>query len=160
MGKLLSDRDARRMEAMLRWYESRIDIRYQRRRRHGGGGGGREIHNAFCKAAAGAGSTIACYLDADLIAWASGTTYSKGDWVEVSGTDYKSLHDNNLGNAVTDAAWWESGTNTITVTIEIVGGSALNSALPRLEDGTRLSVWNDGGTWRNAGNPFQTSGDC
>jgi len=48
----------------------------------------------------------------------------------------------------------------ITVTIEICGGSNLNAALPRLEDGTLLTVWNDAGTWRNAGNPFQASGDC
>ena len=48
----------------------------------------------------------------------------------------------------------------ITVTISIAGGSDLNSALPRLEDGTLLTVWNDAGTWRNAGNPFQASGPC
>ena len=48
----------------------------------------------------------------------------------------------------------------ITVNIEIVGGSNLNAALPRLADGTLITVWNDGGTWRNAGNPFQASGDC
>ena len=48
----------------------------------------------------------------------------------------------------------------ITVNCEIVGGSNLNAALPRLEDGTLLAVWDDAGTWRNAGNPFQASGDC
>lgn len=48
----------------------------------------------------------------------------------------------------------------ITVNIAIVGGSNLNAALPRLTDGALLTVWNDGGTWRNAGNPFQASGDC
>lgn len=48
----------------------------------------------------------------------------------------------------------------ITVTISIVGGVDLNGALPRIENGTLLTVWNDAGTWRNAGNPFQASGPC
>ncbi len=74
-----------------------------------------QLHNAFAKAAAGAGSTIVCYLDSD-------------------------SHD------VDDE---------ITVAISIVGGVNLNSALPRLTDGALLTVWDDEGTWRNAGNPFQ-----
>ena len=76
------------------------------------------IHKAYAKVAAGAGSTIVCFLD-----------------VDATGEE-------------------------ITVNIEIVGGSDLNAALPRLEDGTLITVWNDDGTWRNAGNPFQTSGPC
>ncbi len=79
-----------------------------------------DIHKAYAKAAAGAGSTIVCFLGSDS----------------------------------------EDPDDEITVNCEIVGGSDLNSALPRLEDGTRITVWNDGGTWRNAGNPFQASGPC
>lgn len=47
----------------------------------------------------------------------------------------------------------------ITVNCEIVGGSALNSAIPRLEDGDRLTVWNDAGTWRCT-TIFQATTDC
>ncbi len=115
-GFLLSERDKNRVQRMLRWWDKRVDIRYQRRRRHGGGG--TVLHNAYAKAAAGVGTTIVCFLDTD----------ATGD--------------------------------EITVTISIAGGSDLNSALPRLEDGTLLTVWKDGDTWRNAGNPFQASGDC
>ncbi len=77
-----------------------------------------EPRKAYAKAAAGAGSTIVCYLDTD-------------------GTGEE-----------------------ITVNVEIVGGSALNAAFPRLENGTLLTVWDDNGTWRNAGNPFQATGEC
>lgn len=48
----------------------------------------------------------------------------------------------------------------ITVTIEIANGSDLNEAFPVLSDGTLLTVWNDAGTWRNAGNPFIGNEDC
>lgn len=113
---LLSERDHGRIQKMLRWWDKQVDTRYQRRRRHGRGG--TLLHNAYAKAAAGAGNTIVCFLDTD----------ATGD--------------------------------EITVTISIAGGSDLNSALPRLENGTLLTVWNDGGTWRNAGNPFQASGPC
>lgn len=119
MPKILSDRDAAEIEAMLRWWRSHTDTRYQRRRRHGGGRGtGTQLHKAYAKAAAGSGNTIVCYLDTD-------------------GTGEE-----------------------ITVTISIAGGSDLNSALPRLLDGTLLTVWKDGDTWRNAGNPFMVSGPC
>ncbi len=121
MGKILSDRDAARVQEVLRWFDSDTDTRYQRRRRHGRGGGrggSSRNRNAYAKAAAGAGTTIVCFLDTD----------ATGD--------------------------------EITVTISIAGGSDLNSALPRLEDGTLLTVWNDAGTWRNAGNPFQHSKEC
>ena len=117
-GFLLSERDAGELQKMLRWWKKRVDVRYQRRRRHGGGRGGTVLHNAYAKAAAGAGTTIVCFLDTD----------ATGD--------------------------------AITVTISIAGGSNLNYALPRLEYGTLLTVWKDGDTWRNAGNPFQASGPC
>lgn len=117
MPKILSDTDAAELEAMLRWWRSNTDVRYQRRRRHGRGGGGTRHRKAYAKAAAGAGNTIVCYLDTD-----------------------------------------ETG-DEITVTISIVAGSNLNSALPRLENGTLLTVWNDAGTWRSI-MTFQASGDC
>ena len=113
---LLSERDHGRLQKMLRWWDKQVDIRYQRRRRHGGRG--TRLHNAYAKAAAGAGNTIVCFRD-------------------------------------TDATGVE-----ITVTISIAGGSNLNAAFPRLLDGTLLTVWKDGDTWRNAGNPFQATGDC
>jgi len=52
----------------------------------------------------------------------------------------------------------------ITVYCDIVGWSppetpALNSALPRLEDGTPLTVWNNNGTWHCL-TLFQVSRDC
>ena len=165
MPKILSDRDAAELEAMLRWWRGRTDIRYQRRRRHGQGGGGvggagARPRKAYAKTAAGSGNTIVCYLDTDLEAYSSTKTYSAGEWVEDSGTEYKSLLDNNVNNPLSSSDWWEAGTISITVNIEIVGGSDLNSTLPRLEDGTLLTVWNDAGTWRNSGNPFQASGGC
>lgn len=49
--------------------------------------------------------------------------------------------------------------NTVTVNCEIVGGTALNSAIPRLEDGDRLTVWLDGDTWRCT-TIFQATTDC
>ncbi len=80
-------------------------------------GTGTPIRKAYAQAAAGAGSTIACFLDTD----------TTGD--------------------------------SITVTCEIVGGSALNAALPRLADGTMVSVWDDAGIWRSI-MTFQASGPC
>lgn len=47
----------------------------------------------------------------------------------------------------------------VTVQCEIAGGSTLNNAITRLEDGTRLTVWNDNGTWRPF-YPFQATSDC
>jgi len=48
----------------------------------------------------------------------------------------------------------------ITVECEIVGGTALISAVPRLEVGKLLWVTNDSGTWRHVGIPFNGSEDC
>ena len=47
----------------------------------------------------------------------------------------------------------------VTVDCEVVGGSSLNAAIPRLEDGDRLTIWNDNGTWRPF-YPFQATKDC
>jgi hypothetical protein len=47
----------------------------------------------------------------------------------------------------------------ITVLCDICGGTDLNSAFPRLADGTPIAVWNDGGTWRCL-TVFQTSETC
>lgn len=47
----------------------------------------------------------------------------------------------------------------ITVTCEIVGGSDLNSAIPRLENGDLIHVYYDAGTWTSI-MTFQASGDC
>jgi hypothetical protein len=47
----------------------------------------------------------------------------------------------------------------ITVTCEICGGTALNAAFPRLENGDRLFVIEDGTTWR-ALQIFQATETC
>jgi hypothetical protein len=49
--------------------------------------------------------------------------------------------------------------DTVNVVCEVAGGTNLNAALPRLADGTMISVWNDNGTWRSV-MTFQASGDC
>lgn len=48
----------------------------------------------------------------------------------------------------------------VTVSCDIVNGSALNSAIPRITDGDAITVYYDnGGTWRCT-TTFQTSEDC
>ncbi len=48
----------------------------------------------------------------------------------------------------------------VTVECEVVGGDGvLNSAFTRLENGSRLTIWNDNGTWRPF-YPFQATSDC
>ncbi len=121
MAQLLSDRDAARLQDMLRWYDNHVDIRYQRRRLHGrGGGGGTTLHKAYAKAAAGAAGYIVCYLDSDS----------------------------------------HVAADEVTVYCEVAGGTNLNAAFPLLADGDMITVWQDGDTWRNAGNPFIASQDC
>jgi len=63
----VSERDYRRLQTMLRWYESVGKNLTQQLRRRGGisDGGGAVTHKAYAKAAAGAGTTIVCYLDTD-----------------------------------------------------------------------------------------------
>ncbi len=65
MPKILSDRDAARIERMLREWESNTDTRYQRRRRHGQGGGAKP-RIAFSESAAAANTDpFTCFLDTD-----------------------------------------------------------------------------------------------
>ena len=47
----------------------------------------------------------------------------------------------------------------IPVSCEVVGGTNLNAAIPRLENGDRITVWKDGSTWRST-MTFQASEDC
>lgn len=47
----------------------------------------------------------------------------------------------------------------VTVNCPICGGSALNTAIPRLADGSLIMVWNDAGTWRSV-MTFQATEDC
>ncbi len=47
----------------------------------------------------------------------------------------------------------------ITVTCEVIGGTALNSVVPRLGTGIMIPVWDDSGTWRPFF-PYQTSENC
>ncbi len=76
-----------------------------------------DIHLAYAKAAAGAASTIDCYLDVD-----------------------------------------ETGTE-VTVTCSISGGTTLNSAIPRLDNGDLIFVTQIGGTWYCL-TTFQATEDC
>ena len=68
---VLSERDYRRFQELLRWYERNKRPKPPQLRRRGktggGGGGGASVHKAYCKADAGTGTTIVCYLDTDLI---------------------------------------------------------------------------------------------
>lgn len=64
---LLSSKDSRRVEEAIRKVEARaraIQPYYRRRGRTAPGSKGK-IHLAYCKAAAGSGATIQCYLDTD-----------------------------------------------------------------------------------------------
>ena len=66
---LLSDRDSRRVQEAIRRVEARaraIQPFYRRRGRTAPRKAeGSDIHLAYCKAAAGSGATIQCYLDTD-----------------------------------------------------------------------------------------------
>ena len=59
----------------------------------------------------------------------------------------------------TDSATGITHGAEVTVLCEIVGSSALNAAIPRLEDGVMLPVWSDSGVWRPFF-PFQGTEDC
>ncbi len=67
MAKVLSDRDAAALEAMLRWWKANTDVRYQRRRHkaNAAGGAGSKVRKAFVRAAVESGTTLLCYLDED-----------------------------------------------------------------------------------------------
>lgn len=145
---LLSARDAARLERVIRTVESQTDTRYQRRRRHGQGGrGGGGGVLAYCKTDAPDSDEIAAYLKADLLVWDNTETYQTNAWVEVGGTDYKSLQDDNLKHAVTDSGWWESGTKSVTVRCLIHNGSLLSKAEPFLKDGAEILVHKVGDEW-------------
>lgn len=62
-GQLLSSKDARRLQNMLRDYEHGTLKPKYRRRGGGGGGGGTQIYKAFCKTDAPKSIIIACYSD-------------------------------------------------------------------------------------------------
>ena len=47
----------------------------------------------------------------------------------------------------------------VTVQCELIGTSALNAAIPRLEAGVMLPIWDNSGVWRPFF-PFQGTGDC
>ncbi len=160
MTQLLSDRDAARLEVMLRWFDDHVDIQYPRRRHKTRGGGGTAPRRAFVKTTPGATTSVDVYLGEDLAAWSGATTYSKGDWVEDSGTEYRSLQNNNLSHAVGGAAWWASGTKSVTVSCYIYGGGNLEDAFPTLVDGMPLWVQNDAGTWRNVTSIYKIGVDC
>ena len=103
----------------------------------GGGGGGRI---AYCKTDAPDDDEIACYLGADLLDWSGATTYGTDNWVEVAGTEYKSLQDNNLNRAVTDTDWWVEGTVSVSIKCLIINGTSLMYAAPFLHDGDPIIV--------------------
>ena len=65
MTQLLSDRDAARLEDMLRWFDDHVDIRYPRRR-HKSRGGGTTPRLAFSENAAASNTdAFDCFLDTD-----------------------------------------------------------------------------------------------
>ena len=65
--------------------------------------------------------------------------------------------------AVETVVCWLSDTDgsgdEITVNCSVIGGTALNAAVPRLADGERIAVFYDGSNWRCC-TTFQASEDC
>ena len=62
---LLSERDHGRLQKLLRWFDKKVDTRFQRRRRHRGRGGIR-VRIAYSKNVAAANvSSFTCFLDTD-----------------------------------------------------------------------------------------------
>ncbi len=112
-------------------------------------GGGGSTCLAYCKAAFSEteGDEMSCYLGVDLAAWSAAATYAANDWVEVAGTEYKSLQDDNTDHAVTDTDWWEEGTVSVTVRFLIANGSSLMYAAPNLPKGQEIRVTKIGGVW-------------
>jgi len=116
-------------------------------RGRGGGSGGRI---AYCKTSfedLTAETEVPCYLDADVSPWDEDTTYAADDWCEVSGTEYKSLKNNNLGYAVTDDSWWEEGTVSVSVKCNISNGTYLSDVVPWLVDGDPVYIIKASGDW-------------
>ncbi len=109
--------------------------------RQSGGGGGASI--AYCKTDSPDSpdsDEMTCYLGIAVEEWSGAKTYSLNQWCEVSGTEYKSLQDDNTNHAVTDGDWWEEGTISVTVKTLIINGSSLMYAAPFLRDGDPLLV--------------------
>ncbi len=102
---------------------------------------------AYCKVDAPNDDEIPCYLKADLAAWNSATTYAMKNWVEVAGSEYRSLQDDNTNHAVSDDEWWEEGTVSVTVRCLIHNGDSLMYASPLLKDGAEILVHKVGGEW-------------
>ncbi len=116
-------------------------------RRNGGGG----AVLAYCKENAEdvPGNKIRVYLRADLAPWDGDETYAKNAWVEVAGTEYKSLQDDNTNHEVTEdeSEWWEEGTLSVEVTCNISNGDKLAEALTYLNKGDPVIVTKIGGVW-------------
>lgn len=132
----------------------------------GGGGGDTSVRKAYCKEDAGAATTIICYLDKDVspTTWIVDTAYTTDSYV--TGTDDKTYH--SIGNhtsttndkPITGANWasyWEIA--EIEVECSIAGGGNLNSAMPRLLDGTMILITKIGGIWYCI-TVFQIAEDC
>ena len=110
---------------------------------------------AYCKTDAPNSDEIECYLDNDLEAWDADTNYMKGDWVLVAGVDYKSLEDNNINHQVTGTDnYWEAGTKSVTVKVNISNGTSLDKAMPYLNRSDPVTVTQIGGVWYIPGAPF------
>ena len=116
------------------------------------------VHLAYCKENAPDSDVIDCYFGVDLAAWNAATTYVAGDWVEVAGTEYTSLQDDNLNHLVADTDWWEAGTHSVTVKALIINGTSLMYSEPFLHDGDPVWVqWvnvDDIFAWYITGLPF------
>lgn len=153
---VLSERDYRRFQELLRWYErvKRLHPPQPHRRGKTGGGGGGTIHKAYCKADAGAAATIVAYLDTDVnsVTWVVDTAYTLASYVE--GTNDKTYHcilDHSStinDKPITGGNWtnyWEI--SQIEVSCSIAGGGNLDAAIPRLSDGDLILVSQVSGTW-------------
>ena len=88
-----------------------------------------------------------------------------GEWYNLTGGGSGGLHNafvnGTVSNGTTQSCFLDTDTTgtSITVYFEICGGSSLNSALPRLSDGKRITVFYDGTYWRCT-TVFQASEDC
>ena len=76
-----------------------------------------------------------------------------GHWI------YRATCTDAAGSGSTIACSLPNFVDDITVTCDIVGGSALNAAIPRLAIGSVIMVWNNAGTWRSI-MTFQATEDC
>lgn len=162
---VLSDRDAKRLERALRWFERNMhNLQPQMRRRSpavGGGGGGSATlpRLAYCKEGATAANYILCFLDFYAVdEYAGGTTYDLNDTVIDDDIGYRSLQDDNTGNTpASSPEWWEPLTE-ITVYCLISGTTFLDQASPRLSAGDPMIVQKINNTWYS--DKFQKTKVC